>query len=159
MSKTRARIINSWQPGQPLPAREHKKLADTPPMSTTKCPVCSEVFDSGLKMQCHHDEQHSVRNLDTVTVIVRQCPRCKGTFVRSAQQFSHVCPEKSGEENAREIALTDGSQLAMAQKLLDPGDDGQAQTNQDKVVAPDGAQQCSEGQSSETYQTSCSTGP
>ena len=106
MDKARMQQINAWRPGQPLPARSE-------PTKRLKHAVRQTWQGTGLKIQYHYEEEHSVRNPEKVTVIAKQCQRCKATFARNAQLTHHVCAARQRLKVA--ISLNTGGWLPVRQ--------------------------------------------
>ena len=72
-----------------------------------KCPVCDKEFKAGNQLQYHYDEEHSVRDPEVATVIVKRCEHCKGCFARTEQLKTHICPAIHSK-NVRESLQTGG---------------------------------------------------
>lgn len=70
LADVRARALDAWRPGEPLPAAEAQERPPEPrPPAGHACPVCEHTAMSGQYLHYHNNEHHSVRDPDVVTPV------------------------------------------------------------------------------------------
>ena len=108
------RALNAWKPGRALPRnatgwkgmeKEGRNSGPAEPAGVWECPVCSARFTKGNQLKFHYDAEHSVRNPDVATSLVKRCPDCKQFFARKEQLKQHVCPVKQRDAERLNMQL------------------------------------------------------
>ena len=99
-------MINSWQPGQPvplqlLPSTSHTSPPPPPdppshdsPNARWPCPVCDFIANTGKGLRTHYDQTHTPQDPIVTTVFHSKCSLCGIVFVTARDARFHKCPSK-----------------------------------------------------------------